>query len=513
MENIQHQIISCDGGLVLNRDTFTQPPGTALQLQNFEPSIEGGYRRVSGTEKFTASEFNDTNLGTTSKTGSGAILMSAVFGSTVIAARGAVVGKSSGLGWTKIDESRTSANKYTFDKYNFTGTDKIIFADGQNYAATYDGTNYVLLNGAAGAGSGTAPTATESVAVFRNHVFFAKSSSQEITFSAPFSENDFTTANGAGSLSTGDKVIGLAVFRERLFIFCRNSIWVLRGTNVLDFALESVTRNIGCLDKFSIQEIGGDIIFLAPDGLRTIAGTEKIADIELGSISKPIQERVNGIGFDNISSLVIREKSQYRIFYPTTSGVETSSKGIIGTIKQSLQGDIGWQFADMLGIKPSCADSGFNGTTELVAHGGYDGFVYKQEAGSNFSGTNIKAFFRSPDIIIGDAGIRKSMQRVISNYKTEGSLTAELRVRYDYDSPNIPQPAAYAITTGAGAAIYGSSGSTYGVSIYGSSGVPLIRQSVEGGGFAVAIKFDEAEGSSPFTLNGFQLEYTAGGRH
>jgi hypothetical protein len=286
----------------------------------------------------------------------------------------------------------------------------------------------------------------------------------------------------------------------------------LRGTNVLDFALESVTRNIGCLDKFSIQEIGGDIVFLAPDGLRTIAGTEKISDIELGSISKSIQERVDGIGFDNISSLVIREKSQYRLFYPITADGENSSKGIIGTIKQSLQGDIGWQFSDMLGIKPACTDSGFNGAAELVVHGGYDGFIYKQETGNNFSGTSIKSFFRSPDVIIGDAGVRKSMHRVIANYKTEGSLTAELRVRYDYDSPNIPQPGAYTISTGAGSAIYGSSGSTYSVAIYGSSGVPLVRQSVEGGGFAVAIKFDEAEGSPPFTLNGFQLEYTAGGR-
>ena len=511
MENIQHQVISCDGGLVLNRDTFTQPSGTALQLQNFEPSIEGGYRRISGTSKFTTSEFNDTNLSTTSKTGSGAMLMSVVFGSTVIAARGAVVGKSSGSGWTKIDESRTSANKYTFDKYNFTGTDKVVFADGQNYAATYDGTNYVLLNGAAGAGSGTAPTATESVAVFRNHVFFAKSSSQEITFSAPFSENDFTPANGAGSLSTGDKVIALVVFRERLFIFCRNSIWVLRGTNVLDFALESVTRNIGCLDKFSVQEIGGDIVFLAPDGLRTIAGTERIADVELGSISKPIQDRVNEIGFENISSLVIREKSQYRLFFPTDADGEAVSKGIIGTIKQSLDGAVGWQFADLEGIKPSCTDSGFNGTTELVVHGGYDGFVYKQESGNNFSGTNIVSFFRSPDVILGDAGVRKSMQRVIANYKTEGTLDAELFVRYDAEASDVPQPGAYAITTGSTAAIYGSG--TYGSAVYGASGSPLVRQSVEGNGFAVAIKFSESEGSPSFTLNGFQLEYTAGGRH
>ena len=580
MENIQQQIISCDGGLVLNRDTFTQSTGTALQLQNFEPSVKGGYRRINGTNKYILKEFNDTNLGTSSKTGSGAILLSAIFGYDVIAARGVVLGKatatfltiahnnsvttftvnntggfaSSGTlyigaeqiaytgktattftgvsraqgsttaaahkadviistGWTKIDEARTSASKYTFSKYNFNGTDKIAIASASTYAATYDGTNYVLLNGATGAGAGTAPTVTESIAAFKNHMFFAKSSSQELVFSAPFAENDFTPANGAGSVKVNDKIVGLKEFRERLFVLCKNSIYVLSGTSQADFTVQPITRDIGCLDKFSIQEIGGDLIYLAPDGLRTIAGTEKIGDVELGTVSKPIQERVEDIGFDNISSVVIREKSQYRLFFPVTAGGEITQLGIIGTIKQSNEGQVGFQWGDIKGIKPGSTDSEFIGQIEVVVHGGYDGFIYQQENGSTFTGTNIKSFFRSPDIIVGDAGIRKSMQRVITNYRTEGTVSAELRVRYDYDSPNIPQPEPYTISEGAGIAIYGLSASKYNAAVYGSSGTPLVRQSVEGGGFAVAIKFDEDSGSDPFTLQGFQLEFTAGGRH
>ena len=80
MENIQQQIVSLDGGLILNKDPFTQPPGSALQLQNFEPSIKGGYRRINRTNKYVLLEFNDTNLGTSGKTGSGAILLSVILG-------------------------------------------------------------------------------------------------------------------------------------------------------------------------------------------------------------------------------------------------------------------------------------------------------------------------------------------------------------------------------------------------------------------------------------------------
>ena len=580
MENIQQQIVSLDGGLILNKDPFTQPPGSALQLQNFESSIKGGYRRINGTNKYVLLEFNDTTLGTTSKTGSAAILLSSILGYDVIAARGAVLGKatstfftlahtdavttltvdntggfaSSGTlyagseiitytgktattftgatrgasssteaayikniiistGWTKIDESRTSANEYTFTKYNFSGTDKIAIADGQNYAASYDGSTYTLLNGSTGSGAGTAPTATESIFAFRNHMFFAKSSSEELVFSSPFAENDFTPANGAGSIRVNDKIIGLMVFRERLFIFCKNSIYVLSGNSVADFIIEPVTRDIGCLDKFSIQEVGGDLIYLAPDGLRTIAGTDKIDDVELGTVSKAIQERIEDIGFDNITSVVIREKSQYRLFFPITAGTERYQHGIIGTMKQDNQGQVGFQWADIVGIKPSSTDSEYIAQIEVVVHGAYDGYIYQQENGITFDGTNMEALYRSPDIIIGDAGIRKSMQRIITNYRSEGNIDARLLLRYDYDSSDTPQPDAYTFNEGAATAIYGISKSTYGTAVYGEGGNPLTRQSVEGSGFAVAIKMNEDAGSYPFVLNGFQLEFTAGGRH
>ena len=42
-------VVSCAGGLTLNKDVFSMAPGEDLILQNFEPDIKGGYRRVSGT--------------------------------------------------------------------------------------------------------------------------------------------------------------------------------------------------------------------------------------------------------------------------------------------------------------------------------------------------------------------------------------------------------------------------------------------------------------------------------
>ena len=84
---------------------------------------------------------------------------------------------------------------------------------------------------------------------------------------------------------------------------------------------------------------------LLPDGLRTIAGTERIADVELGTVSKQIQDRIDEIGTARLSSVVIRSKSQHRLFYPTEAQAQASARGLIGVIKAGIEGGIGWEYA------------------------------------------------------------------------------------------------------------------------------------------------------------------------
>jgi hypothetical protein len=184
----------------------------------------------------------------------------------------------------------------------------------------------------------------------------------------------------------------------------------------------------------------------------------------------------------------------------------------MGVIKANEQGGIGWEYADIKGMRPSCCFSGFIGLTETTIQGGFDGYVYEQETGNTFDGTAIVAIYTSPDHIMGDAGIRKYMQRIVWNYTNEGIVDATFRVRYDFTSSDTPQPSTYDLQTGGSVAIYGLAASTYGTAVYGSSGTPLIRQTVEGSGFSVAIRVDDTSGNPPFSIKGYQLEFTPGGR-
>ena len=499
---------TCGGGLVLNKDVYDMQPGEALQLINFEPSTEGGYRRINGTAKYNSTIVPQVLAA------SERVQMSAIFNGKIIAARGGTVSYGDTTGsWTSLATSQGTTYTYDFDKFNFDGTSKIIVATGEAAAFTINTSFTVDVINATG--GGTAPTNPKFVKSFANHVFYGgmSNATHSIIFSGPFTEDDFDT--GAGEIKVGDIITGLKVFRDELFIFCQRKIYKLTGTSSSNFALAEVAKNVGTIAHNSIQELAGDLIFLSADGLRTIAGTERIGDVELGTISKQVQERINSIGYDNVTSLVIRNKSQYRLFYPVDAGLEGSSKGLMAVIKANPNtGNTGFEYADLKGLKVSSCDSDYIDNIETIVHGGYDGYIYKQESGNVFTKASttiaIDATYRSPDMTMGDAGIRKSMERVNLNWEPEGEVSASLFVRYNYDDINTPQPALIALASSGSGAYFGTG--SFGTAAYGQGDLPITRDSVEGSGFAVALKITDTSTNLPFAIKGFQLEFTPGGR-
>ena len=111
-----------------------------------------------------------------------------------------------------------------------------------------------------------------------------------------------------------------------------------------------------------------------------------------------------------------------------------------------------------------------------------------------------------------DVGIRKNMQRIILNYNPSGTIEdVDMALLYDYNDVTVAQPAIYDLKNAYGAAIYGSG--FYGTSEYGGSVYsPLYRQSVEGSGFAVGLKFTDSSTNPTYTIKGFSLEFTPGAR-
>ena len=575
----QPAAFNCEGGLVLNRSSFLMQPGEALVLENFEPDVEGGYRRMNGFRRYVnhivphTASINEKVIGVAkfgnkviacrgekifsaastelsfaitaaaTMSGSGTIIVDSVAGfatsgtlqidselftytgvdsaskpneftgvtrssaSTTATAHVTKVTVSST--WTEIDTGRTNASKYRFERFNYNGDEKLICVDEVNAPVIFNlALSATDVSTASVAGS-------KFVASFKSHMFYAGKSttSEELIFSVPFDEDNFTSGDGAGSIRVDDTITGLKVFRDSLIIFCENRIFKLTGNSSSDFAIIPITRNIGCINGDTIQEFGGDLVFLGPDGLRTVAATAKIGDTELGTISKSVQSIFDKNIKDSalFESVVIPDKTQYRIFFTKDGEADSITRGITCVMKQDR-----FEFSEMRGIKPSCTDTFVQAGDVIVLHGDFTGYVHRQDKGNTFDGTPVLGKYRSSDLSFGDTGIRKHMQRVIINYKPESAVDAELVVRYDNENADSTRPAPYSLDSNQVAAQFGlavfSTADGAVRFVFGGASQPLIRQPVEGSGFSVVLRINDGGESAPYSLKGFQLEYTLGAR-
>jgi hypothetical protein len=135
----------------------------------------------------------------------------------------------------EIDSGRTGALKYRFERFNFDNTDKFIVVDGVNAPTVF---NSSLT--ATDVSSESAVAGAKFVASFRDHMFYSGMSGtpQELVFSKPFDEDDFSSGAGSGSIAVDDNIVGIKVFRDNLFIFCENRIFKLAGSSVSDFTIQ-----------------------------------------------------------------------------------------------------------------------------------------------------------------------------------------------------------------------------------------------------------------------------------
>jgi len=407
---------------------------------------------------------------------------------------------------TFLSTSRENGGKTRFSRYNYTGSEKIAIVDSINVPALYNGSQFTALNDAP-----TDVNAAEFVVSFKNHLFFGKNNL--LTFTAPFTDTDFTAANGSGTISVGANITGLIVFRQQLIIFTESSIFQLLGNTIGDFNLQPVTTDIGCVDKDTIQEVGGDVMFLGPDGLRLLSGTERIGDFGLGVVSKTIQKEVTDFITANTSftSVVIRNKSQYRILGYNNNIGQANAQGILGT-QMAGQGGEGMSWADLRGIRAYVADSRFFQNAETIVFANDDGYLYQMEEGNSFDGSNIQTTFATPYMPINDPRIRKTFYKMFLYTDPQGSVSFDVSLKLDFDQKNSVQPTKIDFNNATGTVAF-MGAATYGsTAVYSSKLKTLFETQIIGSAFVVSLQYTSDSVDPPFSLDAITLEYTTNTR-
>jgi len=533
MSRSQPYTVACAGGLVTSSNAIDllKTPGVATELKNFEVSTKGGYRRINGFTKF----------------GGGSAVQPSGSSDTILGvfpyADGVIVCVSDDIYFTNNGTSYLQINKLSAgggdNHTTFTGKSATA-RTGQGQCqfvlfegATFDYGEVIIADGANKPwafrmeGTGALNTRTffteeitvdgtngvKYIAIHDHHLIAAgvENNLNTVYYSVYNDPNNFT-GTGAGSVTISDQVQGIKGFRTDLIVFAENSIHKLININdSSNIRIDPITENVGCLSGYSIQEIGGDLIFLAPDGLRTVAGTARIGDVELGTVSSNIQNIVSdlaeSINLYTINSVVLREKSQYRLFYTNTGAADTTQRGIIGTLRPN-----GFQWSETRGLEVTAIGSGFdNNGIEQYYHGDTNGNVYQHDVGDDFDGTKILARYTTPDYDYGDLGTLKTLHYLRVSMATEGIVEPDVQIKFDYNSTDVPQPTdLFDLGVINPPSLFGDA--VFNTNKFAGQNNPMIRVPLQGSGTSNNFTVISNDTKPSYTVNGLYVDFIPSGR-
>jgi len=512
------------GGLISNLTPLqqgTNAVGSATILQNFESDREGGYSKLKGYSKFSTTAVPGTGEVLAMKVvSSGRVVVARKVNAAAVAAYGTLASgdlnktayyHGTGTTWAHVGtSSSTNTLKARYASFNFTQEDKTIFVDSKSYPVIFNASGSTTT--ALTSSNSSDVQGAENVVVFKNHAFYSKGS--KIFFTAPNTVDDFATGNGAGTINVGFDVTGMIGFREQLIIFTTDTIKKLVGNTSSDFKLEPITDRIGCINPDSIQEFGGDIAYLSPDGIRLLSATDRIGDLALDVASDNIYKDANAFiaQTDVFCSVLVRGKSQYRLFAYIPSVQAASATGLIAT-KFVAQGGSGIAWSTTKGLKVNVADSTYSGAQETIMFGNDDGFCYKMDSGNSFDSSPIESIYESPFMPITDPQVRKTMYKLTLYAQPTGTMNLSLNFKIDFDSSNDPsiiQPSTITVSSaaaGGGVFLFGQSGAVYGGAKFGGVLDQIYKENLVGSFKTVSMRITDNSTNPTFTLDTAVLEY------
>jgi hypothetical protein len=302
-------------------------------------------------------------------------------------------------------------------------------------------------------------------------------------------------------------------------VFGRDKLSYISVNNT-DFVVKEVSQTIGCIAPEAVVELNTDLVFLSQDGFRTIAGTERFDDLNLGLLSKPVtplvKELLSSGQLDYIRGVIIRSKPQARFFFNKTGATAPETRSLMLGIRDGGQDQqtVSYEWSELIGIQASavaCACSDYIVTGETIVHGDENGIVYKQDSGETFDGDLISFVYQTPFLDLGESFIRKSFRKIQLFVSSIEALELSLFIRYDWDQPNYKNPSNFFLSsTQEGLSLYGASTSLYDDSgtLYASDVFPVIEKDITGSGRSISFIFTSNTTTPQFSLQNIGFEFT-----
>jgi len=178
--------------------------------------------------------------------------------------------------------------------------------------------------------------------------------SDEIIASDIFDQNTYDQIVSQFRVASGgaDYVVALQPFAEdNMVVFNRNTIHIIAGTNNLNASqVRELTREVGCVARKSVVQVGSQIFFLSDNGVYSIDFGDlynlRGASVPLSESIDPIIKRINTNAAAN--SVAIYHNNRYYLAVPLDDSTENNAVLVYNFINQ------GWESVDTV------AASGWN---------------------------------------------------------------------------------------------------------------------------------------------------------
>ena len=361
----------------------------------------------------------------------GALIVAQTTGSFVASSifKGATQVATTSTGTTAI--TRAPGGRGEFFNYNFSGstlTTKMYGADGVNLAFEYDGTNYVPIR------TGMTTDAPNHVIAHKGYLFLSFLASVQYSgLGAPYS---WTVVLGAGELDVSRTVSGFLpqggnIAGSSLGIFTAERTFILYGTSNTDFKLVSSIFDVGYL-PYTLQQVSNNAYGMTSRGIQALLTTLNYGDFDYASVSHMIQPLITKKRGLEVSSVSLRNKNQFRIFY--TDGTALT----VGLTGDKESGILALNYNRPV----RCVVGATLSTGQEVCYfGSDDGFIYQDNVGTSQDGATIEAWCRLPFNSDKSPLVRKRFRRAVFEVAVEGFSRVNITYDLGYANPLV-QPAA-----------------------------------------------------------------------
>lgn len=333
---------------------------------------------------------------------------------------------------------------FEFVNANFGGgvnTKRMYGCDGKNRAFEFDGSVFVPIN------TGMTTDTPQHIAAHKNQLFLSFTGSvQNSGLGQPYA---WVPILGTAEIAMGDQVAGFKQLpggqsQAALGVFTKNNISVLYGSSSADFQLNPFEQNAGAFAG-TIQRLGTVVMF-DNRGIASMSAVQAYGNFASATLSKRIQTLLKTKRPLVTTSCVLRDKTQYRLFFSDGTGIavtfdngQAASNQYAGTYNLGT-GQVVGMMPFLFPVPVLCAVSEeFSDGGEGVFFGSNDGFVYQMEKGTSFDGANIEAY-----LVMGfnnSKGPRTLKQYRHAMLEVTGQGYAELSFSYDlgYATTDIDQ--------------------------------------------------------------------------